>query len=160
MGGLVSDFRFIHVQVVFDYLLPWTQPAGIAARGVTDHEEVVIDTRRATVDHAILADKSTVRLCTGVEGRWDHASAHLDQWSALEISGHAQPAHRSAHANRPPARLRPVGRARLRQRRTGCPEHCRRPASTTCARRIVGSYAARLGNTDSRTGPAPLCASG
>ena len=53
--------------------------------------------------------------------------------------GHAQPAHRSAHANRRPARLRPVGRARLRQRRTGCPERCRRPASTTCARRLVGS---------------------
>ena len=52
--------------------------------------------------------------------------------------GHAQPAHRSAHANRRPARLRPVGRARLRQRRTGCPEHCRRPTSTTSARRIVG----------------------
>ena len=41
------------------------------------------------------------------------------------------------HANRPTARLRPVGRSRLRQRRTGCPEHCRRPASTTCARRKV-----------------------
>ena len=55
----------------------------------------------------------------------------------LAGTGHAQPAHRSAHANRRPARLRPVGSARLRQRRTGCPEHCRRPASTTCVRRIV-----------------------
>jgi hypothetical protein len=85
IGGLIKSNRFTHVQVVFDYLMPWAQPAGIA-KGMIGGDDMTVDTRRVTVDQAILGDRTKVRLRTGVEGRWDHASVHLDQWTAFEVT--------------------------------------------------------------------------
>src|ERR1022692_3221835 len=90
-GGLIRANRFVHVQVVFDVLMSWTQPPGIAT-GEIGHNDVAIDARRVTLDQAALGDKTKVRLCTGVDGRWDHASVHLDQWCALEVTGLARKA--------------------------------------------------------------------
>ena len=84
-GGLVTGDRFTRVQVVFDCLIPWAAPAGIA-RGEIGSDDVSVDTRRITVDQAILGDRTRVRLCTGVEGRWDHSRVHLDQWAAFEVT--------------------------------------------------------------------------
>lgn len=85
VGGLITGDRFTRVQVVFDCLMPWAGPAGFA-RGKLGFDEVTIDTRRVTVDQAILGDRTKVRLCTGVEGRWDHSRVHLDQWTAFEVT--------------------------------------------------------------------------
>jgi hypothetical protein len=90
-GGLIRDNRFVHLQVTFDYLMPWTQPPGIA-RSEIGHDDVAIDARRVILDQAALCDKTKVRLCSGVAGRWDHASVHLDQWSALEVTSPARTA--------------------------------------------------------------------
>jgi hypothetical protein len=90
-GALMRDFRFIHAQVVFDYLMPWAQPPGIV-RDEISNDDLVIDTRRVTLAQAALCDKTKVRLCTGVEGHSDHASVHFDQWSALEVTGPAKKA--------------------------------------------------------------------
>jgi hypothetical protein len=90
-GGLIHDDRFVQVQVVFDYLMPWMRPPGIA-KGEIGQDDVVVDTQRVTVDQAPLTHKTRVRLTTGVKGRWDHASVHLDQWSALEVTGLARKA--------------------------------------------------------------------
>jgi hypothetical protein len=90
-GGLTDGSRFTHVQVVFDCLMPWVRPAGIT-RGKFGSGDVVIDTRRVTVDEAVLGDRTKVRICTGVEGRQDHASVHLDQWATLEVTGLARKA--------------------------------------------------------------------
>jgi len=84
-GGLITGDRFTRVQVVFDCLMPWAAPAGIA-RGEIGSDDVSVDTRRITVDQAILGDRTKVRLCTGVEGRWDHSRVHLDQWAAFEVT--------------------------------------------------------------------------
>jgi hypothetical protein len=78
-GGLITGDRFTRVQVVFDCLMPWAAPAGIA-RGEIGGDDVSIDTRRTTVDQAIVGDRAKVRLCAGVEGRWDHSRVHLDRW--------------------------------------------------------------------------------
>jgi hypothetical protein len=83
-GGLVNSDRFTRVLVVFDYLTPWTRPAGIAAGHLGD--AVTVDTRRVTLAKAILGDRSKVSLCTGVEGHSGHSSVHLDQWTALEVT--------------------------------------------------------------------------
>lgn len=90
-GGLVRDNRFIEAQIVFDYLTPWAQPASIVA-GAFGRDDVVIDTRRVTIAQATLSDKTKVRLYTGVEGRSNHASVHLDQWTALEVTSQARKA--------------------------------------------------------------------
>jgi ApeA N-terminal domain 1/Apea-like HEPN len=90
-GGLVPGDRFVQAQIVFDYLTPWVQPASIVT-GAIGGDHVVIDTRRVTVDEAILADKTKVRLCAGVEGQSGHASVHLDQWTALEVISPARKA--------------------------------------------------------------------
>jgi hypothetical protein len=90
-GGLTDGGRFTHVQVVFDCLMPWVQPAGVASGGFGG-ADVVIDTRRITIDEAVLDDRTKVRICTGVEGRQDHASVHLDQWVAFEVTGLARKA--------------------------------------------------------------------
>jgi ApeA N-terminal domain 1 len=90
-GGLTDGSRFTHVQVVFDCLMPWLQPAGIASGGFGG-ADVVIDTRRVTVDEAILDNRTKVRICTGVEGRQNHASVHLGQWAAFEVTGLARKA--------------------------------------------------------------------
>jgi hypothetical protein len=66
-GGLVPHDRFVQAQIVFDYLTPWTQPASIVTKAMGS-DDVVIDTRRVTVDQAVLADKTKVQLCAGVEG--------------------------------------------------------------------------------------------
>ena len=85
IGGLITGDRFTRVQVVFDCLMPWAAPAGIA-RGEIHGDDVSIDTRRITVNQAILGDRTKVRLRTGVEGRWDHSRVHLDQWTAFEVT--------------------------------------------------------------------------
>jgi hypothetical protein len=85
IGGLTTGDRFTRAQVVFDCLMPWAGPAGFA-RGKLGFDDVTIDTRRVTVDQAILGDRTKVRLCTGVEGRWDHSHVHLDQWTAFEVT--------------------------------------------------------------------------
>lgn len=85
IGGLITGDRFTRVQVVFDCLMPWAAPAGIA-RGEIGGDDVSIDTRRIAVNQAILDDRTKVRLCTGVEGRWDHSRVHLDQWTAFEVT--------------------------------------------------------------------------
>ena len=85
IGGLITGDRFTQVQVVFDCLMPWAAPAGIA-RGEIHGDDVSIDTRRITVNQAILGDRTKVRLRTGVEGRWDHSRVHLDQWTAFEVT--------------------------------------------------------------------------
>jgi hypothetical protein len=91
IGALITGDRFTRVQVVFDCLMPWTAPAGIA-RGKIGGDDVSIDTRRVTVDQAILGDRTKVRLCAGVEGGWDHSRVHLDQWTAFEVNGLARKA--------------------------------------------------------------------
>jgi hypothetical protein len=90
-GGLVPGDRFVQAQIVFDYLTPWTQPASIVTSTIGS-DNVVIDTRRLTVDEAILADKTKVQLCAGVEGQSGHGSVHLDQWTALEVTSTARKA--------------------------------------------------------------------
>jgi hypothetical protein len=67
------------------------QPAGIT-RGKFGSGDVVIDRRRVTVDEAVLGDRTKVLICTGVEGRQDRASVHLDQWATLEVAGLARKA--------------------------------------------------------------------
>jgi hypothetical protein len=89
IGGLITSDRFTRVQVVFDCLMPWAAPAGIV-RGEIGGDDVSIDTRRITVNQAILGDRTKVRLCTGVEGRWDHSRVHLDQWAAFEVTSLAR----------------------------------------------------------------------
>ena len=88
-GSLIRDTRFIHAQMIFDYLMPWTRPPGILKSELTD-KDVVIDSRLVTLDQAILDDRTKVELCTGVAGRWDHASVHADQWTTLEITSLAK----------------------------------------------------------------------
>jgi hypothetical protein len=88
-GGLVPHDRFVQAQIVFDYLTPWTQPASIVTKAMGS-DDVVIDTRRVTVDQAVLADKTKVQLCAGVEGQSHHASVHLDQWTAFEVDSPAR----------------------------------------------------------------------
>jgi ApeA N-terminal domain 1 len=84
-GSLIRDTWFTHAQMNFDYLMPWTQPPGILKSELTD-EDVVIDSRPVTLAQAALGDKTKIELCTGVAGRWDHASVHADQWTTLEVT--------------------------------------------------------------------------
>jgi hypothetical protein len=85
IGGLITGDRFTRVQVVFDCLMPWAAPVGIAS-GEIGNDDVSINTRPIKLDEAILGDKTKVRLCTGVEGQWDHSRVHLDQWAAFEVT--------------------------------------------------------------------------
>lgn len=89
-GGLVTKNRFVQVQVVFDYLMPWVQPPGIATTAKDGHSDVTVDARRVILEQAKLADGTVVRLRAGAEGRWNHASVHLDQWTAFEVTGLAR----------------------------------------------------------------------
>jgi hypothetical protein len=88
-GGLISQDRFVSVQMTFDHLMAWAQPPGIAEQDGA-HDRVAIDTRRKILDRADLPGRMTVKLCTGIEGRSDHASVHYEQWIALEVTGLAR----------------------------------------------------------------------
>jgi hypothetical protein len=88
-GGLVGEDRFSRVHVVFDYLLPWTQPAGIF-HGALTARTFTVDTVESVLAEATLGDGRTVRLVTGVEGNRNDTAIHLDQWCAFEVAG--QPA--------------------------------------------------------------------
>jgi hypothetical protein len=85
-GGLVAEDNFSRVWVVFDYLMPWTQPPGIFREAVTA-ASFTIDAQQSTLAEATLDGGRTVRLITGVEGSRNDASIHLDQWCAFEIEG-------------------------------------------------------------------------
>lgn len=89
-GGMVGEDRFSRVHVVFDYLLPWTQPAGIF-RGALTARSFTVDTVESVLAEATLGDGRTVRLVTGVEGNRSDTSIHLDQWCALEVAGQSAP---------------------------------------------------------------------
>jgi ApeA N-terminal domain 1 len=89
-GGLVGEDRFSRVHVVFDYLLPWTQPVGIF-RGALTARSFTVDTAESVLAEATLNDGRTVRLVTGVEGNRSDTSIHLDQWCAFEVAGQPTP---------------------------------------------------------------------
>ena len=89
-GGLAGEDRFSRVRVVFDYLLPWTQPGGIF-HGALTARSFTVDTMESVVAEATLGDGRTVRLVTGVGGNRSDTSIHLDQWSAFEVTGQPTP---------------------------------------------------------------------
>jgi ApeA N-terminal domain 1 len=89
-GGLAGKDRFSRVHVVFDYLLPWTQPAGIFSGALTA-KSFTVDTMESILAVATLGDGRTVRLVTGAEGNRSDTSIHLDQWCAFEVTGRPAP---------------------------------------------------------------------
>jgi len=89
-GGLAGEDCFSRVLVAFDYLLPWTQPAGIF-RGALTASSFTVDTAESVLADATLGDGRTVRLVTGVEGNRSDTTIRLDQWCAFEVAGQSAP---------------------------------------------------------------------
>jgi hypothetical protein len=85
-AGWSGEDRFSRVHLVFDYLLSWTEPAGVF-RGALTARSFTVDTTERVLAEATLGDGWSVRLVTGVEGRRSDSSIHLDQWCALEVAG-------------------------------------------------------------------------
>lgn len=85
-GGFTSGDAVSQVAVVFDYLMPWVQPAGIR-RGGPLSSSFTVDTEQVALEETALGNGRTVRLVTGVAGRQDDDAIHLDQYCALEVTG-------------------------------------------------------------------------
>lgn len=89
VGGLAPEDRFTQAQIIFDYLTPWTQPVGMATGGLGS-DEVVIKVSPVTIDHATLADRTKVRLWSGVDGSSNSSSVRFDQWTSIELTSLAK----------------------------------------------------------------------